>query len=429
MAHDRKAEQRIGPHIRFNNRVWVHPYGRIAVRPGGWTRLNLADRRGDPLKTEVEIHWGTKPGTLSVYESGRRQPTYEYEDLGLIVPPATEKEVLEVLGASAKSLATSLARATAETLKSEGYGAKEARGFSAALAEDVNFHSLARVLGSAREPETKADYSKIAVMLDYGIFEAAYFGIALAKEFRDTGTMREIMAHWVEEYSAMKREEQEEKFHMRGASVSRVADAYEKEAWGYRMPVMPRSFHLPKELKDAPPNVDPQGTDAAIWTWEDTVTRPGRTRYMSLAFAGKSNKPIWYESHWSEAERQQRVDGLIRNLKRRDSDKAERLQQRRDFKHDIKVGDIYYTSWGYDQTNVNFYEVVAIGEKSVFVREVAAETVDEDRNITHVVAKPGAYVGSPTRVVPGPNGFKVDGHYASKWGGEPVYETASGWGH
>lgn len=223
----------------------------------------------------------------------------------------------------------------------------------------------------------------------------------------------------------------EQKFHMRGASASRVADAYEKEAWGYRMPVVPRSYHLPDNLTDSPPNVDPQGTDVAIWTWEEPSTRPGQTsKLLSIAFTGKSDKPVWYESYRNEAERQRRIDGLIAWAKKKEADKAERLQQRRDFRHDIKVGDIYYTSYGYDQTNVNFYEVVQVGEKSVVVREIGSETVDEDRNITHVVAKPGKPVRAPQRVIPSPSGgFKVDGHYASKWGGEPVYETAIGWGH
>ena len=38
--------------------------------------------------------------------------------------------------------------------------------------------------------------------------------------------------------------------------------------------------------------------------------------------------------------------------------------------HDIKTGDIFYDSWGYDQTNINFYQVVGITDKSVKLREI-----------------------------------------------------------
>jgi hypothetical protein len=36
----------------------------------------------------------------------------------------------------------------------------------------------------------------------------------------------------------------------------------------------------------------------------------------------------------------------------------------------MKVNNILVSSWGYDQTNVNFYEVVRMTEKWVFVREL-----------------------------------------------------------
>lgn len=37
----------------------------------------------------------------------------------------------------------------------------------------------------------------------------------------------------------------------------------------------------------------------------------------------------------------------------------------------VKVGDIFSATWGYDQTNVDFFQVIAlVGEKSVRVREV-----------------------------------------------------------
>jgi hypothetical protein len=36
---------------------------------------------------------------------------------------------------------------------------------------------------------------------------------------------------------------------------------------------------------------------------------------------------------------------------------------------EVKVGDIFYTSWGYDQTNVEFYKVVRATKSSVWVQE------------------------------------------------------------
>ena len=47
-------------------------------------------------------------------------------------------------------------------------------------------------------------------------------------------------------------------------------------------------------------------------------------------------------------------------------------------KYGVKVGDIFSASWGWEQTNVNFFQVIAlVGETSVRVREVYPTMIDE----------------------------------------------------
>jgi len=42
---------------------------------------------------------------------------------------------------------------------------------------------------------------------------------------------------------------------------------------------------------------------------------------------------------------------------------------------DVKIGDVFYTSWGYDQTNVEFFQVVGFtpSKKSVRLKEINKE--------------------------------------------------------
>lgn len=40
-----------------------------------------------------------------------------------------------------------------------------------------------------------------------------------------------------------------------------------------------------------------------------------------------------------------------------------------------KVGDLFVNSWGYEQTNIDFYEVAAMTQKTVTLRRIASETV------------------------------------------------------
>ena len=45
----------------------------------------------------------------------------------------------------------------------------------------------------------------------------------------------------------------------------------------------------------------------------------------------------------------------------------------------VKIGDIFVYSWGYEQTNINYFQVVDLkGEKSVVIREIAKEIVNVD---------------------------------------------------
>lgn len=44
----------------------------------------------------------------------------------------------------------------------------------------------------------------------------------------------------------------------------------------------------------------------------------------------------------------------------------------------IKEGSIFYSSWGYDQTNIDFYQVVKATAKTVWLRKLNAK-VEEKR--------------------------------------------------
>jgi len=41
----------------------------------------------------------------------------------------------------------------------------------------------------------------------------------------------------------------------------------------------------------------------------------------------------------------------------------------------VRVGDIFEMSWGYDQTNVNYFQVTRLTYKGAYVREIGAKSV------------------------------------------------------
>ncbi|WP_297339182.1 hypothetical protein [Pseudophaeobacter sp.] len=97
-------------------------------------------------------------------------------------------------------------------------------------------------------------------------------------------------------------------------------------------------------------------------------------------------------------------------------------------KHNVKVGDIFVSSWGYGQTNVDYYEVTnLIGKTMVEVRPISTTRVDGEENgwmSGASVPKAGAFYGEKQRrrVLVDESGpaLKVRSYaYAFPWNGKP----------
>ena len=52
-----------------------------------------------------------------------------------------------------------------------------------------------------------------------------------------------------------------------------------------------------------------------------------------------------------------------------------RQRAKSQYQNPYKVGDILHHSWGYDQTNCDFYQVIEVKKASVVLRKIGAETV------------------------------------------------------
>jgi|GEM_PF-498333 len=102
----------------------------------------------------------------------------------------------------------------------------------------------------------------------------------------------------------------------------------------------------------------------------------------------------------------------------------------------VSVGSIFYSSWGYDQTNVSFYEVVGLTPASVKVREVAKSFVSQNGpGGNKVIPQPGNYIGGEMTKRLQNSGYADaaitinSSETAWLWDGKPQYETDSAFGH
>lgn len=201
-----------------------------------------------------------------------------------------------------------------------------------------------------------------------------------------------------------------------------VGLAKEVVAWGSRL-TLPRSYYLQKanitDLKQYPTDTE---LGLEIWTYTNSKGFPA-----GIAFWGKSNKPLWNYSYRNQGELDRKIQETINSRKSHVDRVQQKRQERTQFRHTLKEGDILYSSWGYDQTQCDYYQVVTIGEKSVKVRRIANKAVDND----YVVAIPNHFTGPEmTKIVKPGNVINIASYAnAYPWDGKPKYETPAGMGH
>jgi uncharacterized protein YutD len=150
-----------------------------------------------------------------------------------------------------------------------------------------------------------------------------------------------------------------------------------------------------------------------------------------LAFAGKANKPLWHYRFRDESQLRRKIDETIAGRKGRQEYKEKEQKERREYRHTLQKGDILVSSWGYDQTNVDFYQVVEAGEKSVKIREIGGVIARSDLGADYVVAKKNAFKGPPLLKRVGRGDVVKINQFsgAYRWDGRPMYKTPLGAGH
>jgi hypothetical protein len=126
----------------------------------------------------------------------------------------------------------------------------------------------------------------------------------------------------------------------------------------------------------------------------------------------------------------------------RDEVKAARAANDKAAFEATKVGDVFVSSWGYDQTNVDFYKVVAKTAsrvKVVMIGKIRDEMgsgtdyvrPDKTREFGEVMTKTIKASSWRADFDPAKDSYFKVASYANahRWSGAPKYETAYGWGH
>jgi hypothetical protein len=124
------------------------------------------------------------------------------------------------------------------------------------------------------------------------------------------------------------------------------------------------------EVRQIPPGAvkfAPKVGDVAAYVWD----KDGR--FYAKVYYGQSTKPKYFYHYRAAIAREKFIAGVFEGAKLAAEAKAKRAAEAKAWINPYKVGDVLKGSWGYDQTNVDFFEVVGVSGKMLSIRELAQE--------------------------------------------------------
>lgn len=98
---------------------------------------------------------------------------------------------------------------------------------------------------------------------------------------------------------------------------------------------------------------------------------------VAIAFTGKRSKPTWHFRFNTVERMHEKMNEFFDRLESWDKMKKERKIAREGELDSINIGDILVNTWGYEQTNVDFFQVTDRKKKSIVIRAIGSRYCDE----------------------------------------------------
>jgi hypothetical protein len=179
---------------------------------------------------------------------------------------------------------------------------------------------------------------------------------------------------------------------------------------------------------------------------EFRYTDPDNTKHSFMAYRASAPRNHWLHYRYKSHEEMLNAMTKYKTLaieRYRDKVQQKAVQKAANesvrAEHAFVVGDIVVNTWGYEQTNVEFYEVIRIMDKSIEVRQVASK-IEEGSTYAHGMAcnvlpskgdflhnskpfvlrlKAWLYNGKAEVGICNPKSY----YYFRKWEGKPQYNS------
>ncbi|WP_420415816.1 hypothetical protein [Marinovum algicola] len=181
-----------------------------------------------------------------------------------------------------------------------------------------------------------------------------------------------------------------------------------------------RDFYIPENAQ----KIAMKSGGAVFYCYTDNGGRP-----CAVCFVGRAQKPTWRYYFRNPEVRAERIAKQIASVQDREIRKAKQRAERNK-PHNWETGLILFGSWGYEQTNIDFFEVTrVIGKTMVEIEEIGSSQATDSPEYghgmaNHVVPDPKVRSGKFSRVRVSQGSIKSPVYGAAwPWDGKPKYSS------
>jgi hypothetical protein len=127
-------------------------------------------------------------------------------------------------------------------------------------------------------------------------------------------------------------------------------------------------------------------------------TRDGET-LGGMCFVGKAIKPTWFYRFKSVEQRNKEIEQTFARVQAKLDRKAQEKAKKSEamLNHGVVAGDVFRCSWGYDQTNIDYYEVISVTGKTATICRIGCLSEETGFLQGQSVPQLGAFIGKPKK--------------------------------
>lgn len=160
--------------------------------------------------------------------------------------------------------------------------------------------------------------------------------------------------------------------------------------------------YIPENAKE----IKKDGVDAVAYTYESAGA------LYALGYSGRRSTAAFHHRYGSEQHRADAIARFFQGVEAHARYKQEHKQRQQAMKAEflakIEVGSLFATCWGYDQTNVEWYEITSVKGSTVRLRQIAAQVSETGYMSGSTKPVKGAFIGEELKRVVRGTGIRID---------------------